>query len=200
MAINKDKFSSLLKKNPLGVACAVLCLGLGVAGYIRMDMIPEMDTQLETNTAMVDRLTLNLNYSTHLQAQYDELIDSAKRMEPRIVKLSALADNQRYFYKIEASTGAKLIDLRQNTNTLTNEKDAKKGTGYYQPISFTVVIQGDFAKSLAFLRELEAGQHFSRITSVTVSPAAAVQSENPQADVPGSLLTTSINLDLLGTP
>jgi hypothetical protein len=193
MALTKEHLGSLLRKNPVGVACFVLSLGIAVFAYLRSDAIPEAEATLLTNSSMVDRLNQNISNSTHLKDQYDLLLDSARKLEKRVAIASALADNQRYFYRIEASTGVKLIDLRQTPSDTV----PPKGT-YYKPINFTVSIQGDYERDFAFLRELENGTYVARINSVTLVPSSASQAIT--AETQGYPITMTINLDLVGVP
>lgn len=193
MALTKEHLGSLLRKNPVGVACFVLSLGIIIFAYLRSDAIPEAEATLLTNSSMVDRLNQNISNSTHLKEQFDLLKDSARKLEKRVAIASALADNQRYFYRFEASTGVKLIDLRQTPS----DSAPPKGT-YYKPVNFTVSIQGDYERDFAFLRELESGTYVSRINSVTLTPSAASQAI--AAETQGYPITMTINLDLVGVP
>ncbi len=193
MALTKENIGVVLRKNPVGVSCFVLSLGVLVFAYLRSDAIPEAEATLGTNTSMVDRLNQNISNSAHLKEQYDLLLESARKLEKRVATASALADNQRYFYRLEASTGAKLIDLRQ----IPSDTVPAKGT-YYKPVTFNVVVQGDYERTFAFLRELENGTYISRINSVSLAPAGASQALT--AETQGYPLTMSINLDLVGVP
>jgi hypothetical protein len=105
------------------------------------------------------------------------------------VRADELAKNQQYFYKVESETAVKLVDIRQNPPT--NKPKAKT---LYQPVSYSVVIRGTYAHVLDFLRRLESGQRFCRITSASINLMAAGEGER------GKELNVTLGLDLLGQP
>ena len=193
MALNKEQFRTILRKNPAGLTCFFVCLVMAGFTYWRSDAIPDAEVRLETNASLVSRLNQNLSNSAHLKEQYDQLIEAATGLETRVIKASAIADNQRYFYRIETSTATKLIDLRQTTTEVVPVPGS-----FFRPVGFTVVVQGDFHHTLSFLRALEGGNYFTRISSISLVPSSTAAPGESDAQV--AMLTMSINLDLLGVP
>lgn len=190
--ISNDQLKAFLRKNPVSISCVALCAVLGGYAFYTSDDIPEAEAELQKQSETLERHTLNVTYSTHLRDQYDQLVAAGKAAEARMVRMTALADNQRLFYRLETKTGVKLLDPRQNT---TSGKLAPNTT--YMPISFEVSIQGTYDRCVNFLRELESGANYTRINSVFVQPTGATP---PGEDPSVAQLTMRINLDFLGMP
>lgn len=191
MPITKEKFVALLKKYPVAVGCGVLSFSLAAFAYLRSDALPQAEAELTTTSALADRLSQNIVNSAHLKDQLESIKGSASTLSARILKNSAIADNQRYFYRLESACGVKLIDLRQGAALEI------KGLSLYQAVPFNVVVQGPFSRVTSFLRELESGQHFCRLASVVLSPAAG---GSTPSDTDSVTLTMSINVEIIGVP
>lgn len=191
MAIDKEKILALVRKNPVGFICGALCLVLIGWGYYRMDALPEAEAELERKSAEADRLANNIKHSAQLKEQLDIAVKASKAInDGRLARASELATNLQYFYKLEADTGVKLIELRQNQVT-------KPKTGNFSPIPFSVAVQGDYQHLIEFLRRLENGIHFCRIMSATLAASVASGGEDLSS---ANLLTINLQIELLGLP
>lgn len=171
-----------IKKNPISVGCGAVSLALAVAIYFRSDAIADANQMLDEKTAEEQRYALNLANAAQLKEQMQAITAANKTIESRLIHASDLGINQQFFYKLEAESGVKLLDVRQSSR-LTNS--AEKG---YVPIGFSVSLQGDFGQILKFQRLLEDGSHYCRILTATC---------NGNRTGPVTLTAT---LELLGTP
>lgn len=171
------------KKHPVGFGCGLLCLLLAVAIYFRHSELPERESLLEERMAEGARLSQNLRHNAQLKEQYEALVAANAEIDSRAVRLSSLATNLEYFYRLESDTGIKLLDLRQ----LTPAAPARGAAATkHLRVPFAVSVQGDYPKVLNFLRRLENGPHFCRINSATLTGAAEV--------------TLTLSIELLGLP
>lgn len=171
-----------VRKNPMPVACGALSLVLAVAIYLRSDAIGHASETLDQKTAEGQRYALNLANAAQLKEQFAALSAANKAIESRLIHASDLGINQQYFFKLEADSGAKLIDVRQSDRPSAT---AQKG---YVSISFAVTLQGNFGQIVTFLRKLEDRTHYCRIQTATCSGNRT------------GPLTFTASLDLLGTP
>jgi hypothetical protein len=185
MSITGKSLSEAFKKHPVSFGCGLLSLLL-VAGYFnRSSAIPEREALLEQRTSEGNRLSDNLRYSAQLKDQVDALTAANTEIDSRAVRLSSLATNLEYFYRLEAETGIKLLDLRQ----LSPAAPARGAAATkHLRVPFVVSVQGDYAKVMNFLRRVERGPHFSRVNTATLSLSAA------------SDMTLTIGVELLGLP
>ena len=103
-----------------------------------------------------------------------------------------LAKNLQFFYKLEADTGTKLIDLRQNI--VQPLRPGVKLKTFYIGVGYAVVVRGNYARLIDFLHRLESGQRFCRVVSATV--AVTGNTEKDRANE----LTLNLGLELLGQP
>jgi hypothetical protein len=190
MAISNEQVIAFLKKNPIGFGCGALCLVLAAAMYYRSDLVPAEETNLEQKSAEAERLANNLKNAAQLQEQLDAMIAARKQVESRLVHPGDLAKNQQYFYRLEAESGVKLADCRQNS--LPAEKDRKT---LYLLVPYTVEAKGDYAQLLGLLRRLESGTHYCRVLNATLTMSGAAASEGG-----GAALGLNLNLELLGQP
>lgn len=180
-----DDLLAMIKKQPVGFACAMLCLICGGLLYFRSDKIAENQAEYEAKSAQAARILDNVRNSEKLPAQVAEIEVLSKEMESRLVHASQLAVNLQYFYKLEAETEVKLIDVRQNA------LPKAAGKTLYAGIPFNVAVQGTFKQVMSFLQKLENGPHFCHFTSVNFNKTGG-------PDPAG--MTITINLELLGVP
>lgn len=186
MSLTGADLVAFFRKHPVGVGSGVLAIALGLAAYFRLDLIPAAEAELEQKTSEGERLKANLKHSAQLREQFDAVASANRDIEGRAFRLGQLTANLQYFYRLEAETGTKLIDVRQQSPA-----PAKGPAPKYLRIPYALSVQGDYAQVVAFLRRLERGPHFCRIVGATVAPAPAV---GPEA------VTLALNLEILGLP
>lgn len=192
MAISNEKLLEFVRRNPVGVVCGVISLGLGVTHYFRSDLGPEAEAVLEQKKTDSDRFTKNIAYaggvgSPELKEQYDSLAALNKQITGRLVG-TQIGFNYGYFEKILADTGAKKSVLSQNTAPAAAKSVPKGG---FVPVGFSFVVQGTYGQILDVLYHLENGQHFCRVLNASVTKGA---NSGPGSD----LLTLNLSLELLG--
>jgi hypothetical protein len=178
--------SANLKKHPIGVACALVSIACGVWLYIRAGDIASNQSASEARTAEATKMINNVRNSAGLAEQTAEMEAQRKEFETRLMKASQLAVNLQYFYKLEAETEVKLVDVRQNAtprNTRTQ----------YIGVPFVVTIQGSFAQITSFVNRLQNGPQFCRITTASFNKVGGETSNNPE-------MSLSLALEILGQP
>lgn len=183
--MTNQELAAVLKKNPISVGCAVLTLLLAGGLYYISDDIPNATAELEQKSAEGQRLAANLQNSAQLNDQYAAIAAAGKELTGRLVHPGELAKNLQYFYKIEAETGTKLIELRQVPPAAI--KGAKPN---FIPVTYSVGLLGDYNQVLEYLRRLEHGTHFCRVITAGVSGATVERGP----------LKLSLTLELLGQP
>ena len=177
------------RRHPFVVSCIVLSLGLGATIALRDGLVPEAETELGRKTAEVDKHVANASNSAQLKDQLAALVAANKEVDSRVVRAGQLGVNYQYFYKIIAESGVKPIDLRQiPVAPATATKPSKAG---FVPVAFTVVVQGDFRPVLHFLRLLESGARYCRVTGASLAQVAGER---------GGPILLTLNLELLGQP
>ena len=179
---------ALLKKNPVSVGCGVVALALAGWSYLDSDDEPKLAAQLVQVSSEADRLAANIKNAAQLHEQLNALDAARAEIEPRIVRASELAKNLQYFYKIEAETGAKVTDLQRIGGAGPVKPGAK---GIYQPVGFSLALEGEYPAVLDFLRRLENGTHFCRVIAATLNKGGN------DLDRAGALKLT-LTLELLG--
>jgi hypothetical protein len=184
--MTNQELIAFLRKNPVGVVCAVLGIALAVVIYLRAGEVPAAEAELAQRTSEADRYAANIKNAAQLKEQYEALVAATEEIDSRLVRASQLGVNNQYFFKLESETGTKLVDFRQGG--LLAAKGAKTN---FSPVAFTVSIQGELPQLMHFLHLLESGTHYFRVQSATCLPAGAATR---------GLLTLTLNLELLGQP
>jgi Tfp pilus assembly protein PilO len=173
-----------IKKQPIGFACAMICLLSGGWLYYRSGEIDARQEEYRAKAEQAAKFISNVGISKNLPEQVAELQALTKEMDARLVRAGQLAVNLQYFYKLEAENEVKLLDVRQNPvpkNTKT----------LYTGIPYNVNIQGPYKNVMAFLQRLEKGRHFCRINGASFTKFAGSSD--------GSM-TLALSLELLGQP
>ena len=181
--MTNEELFALVKKNPISVGCAVLCVALAAGIYFRSGEVPAATDDLTKKSDEGSRLAANLQNAAQLKEQVDALSAAEKEMDSRIIRASQTLTNYEYFYKLESETGAKMT-ISQGVLT-----PSKKTT--YSGVPFTITVQGTLNQTLDYLRRLESGARYCRVTGVTCGVAPADR---------GSPITLNLNLELLGQP
>jgi hypothetical protein len=187
-----DQLVATLKANPISVACGALALALGVGIYFRSDRVPEGEALLDQRASLGERIAININNGDKLAEQYAAMTAARQQIEARLIHPDELAKNLQFFYKLEADTGTKLIDLRQNQ--LPTGKPGAKSRSAYFGVGFSVAVRGDYVRLLDFLRRLESSQRFCRVTAATIGVSGSTEKDR------GNELTLNLSLELLGQP
>ena len=179
-----------LKANPISVACGALALTLAVGIYLRSDRVPENEALLDQKASLGERIDANLKNGAQLADQFAAIAAARKEIETRLIHPDEVAKNLGFFYKLEAETGTKLIDLRQNVMPVF--KPGSKPKTFYTGIGYSVAVRGDYVRLLEFLRRLESGQRFCRVMTVTATMSGATEKDRTNE------LTLNLGLELLG--
>lgn len=202
MAISNEQVIGVVKKNPIVTTCVVVIIAVGAAMYFRSDLTGQAETELEQKTSEGERMANNIKNAAQLNEQLAAVTAAGQKIESRLVRLNELAVNLQYFYKLESDTGAKLVDLRQIGVPVERGRKPGPKTAYV-PVNFAVAVQGTYPQIIAFLQRLENGEHFSRVQSIAIIPAAgaSIGGDNAGATLarPDSL-TMTLSVDLLGIP
>lgn len=175
-----------IKKQPLGFGCGLLCLILAGVLYYRGSKIEENQTVFEAKSAEAAKITSNVSTSKNLSEQVQQVQALTKDLDARLVHAGQLAVNLQYFYKLEAETEVKLLNIAQNTFP-------KSISTTYAGVSYNMSVQGSYKQIMVFLNRLENGRHFCRFTSV-------VFAKMPGGDASQNAMTLTLNLELLGQP
>jgi hypothetical protein len=187
--MTNQQLAALVRKHPVVVAGVALALAFAAASYFRHDGIAEAEGQRDAKNAEADRLALNIKHAAQLNDQVAALVSAREAIEPRLIRPAELAKNLQYFYKLESETGTKLVELRQNAPPSTRPPQKT----IFNPVSFSLTVEGDYPSVLTFLRRLEGGAHYCRVLSAVLRSAA------PNADRNDSV-RLALGVELLGTP
>jgi len=179
---------SFLKKHPVGVACGLLSVIFAALIYFRSSIIDEKQSEYDSKAAEAAKIISNVSLSKNLREQVDEIQVQTKDLESRLIRAGQLAINLQYFYKLEAETEVKLLDVRPNA------LPRNSATGY-SGVPYNVTVQGPYKQVMVFLNRLEHGRHFCRFTNVVFGKASGGGDSSPQ-----NIMTVTINLELLGVP
>ena len=177
-----------IKKQPIGFACGLLSLILAGVLYYRSSKIEENQSIYETKSAEAARIISNVSTSKTLPEQVQEIQGITKDLEARLVHAGQLAVNLQYFYKLEAETEVKLLDIRQNTFP-------KNSPMTYGGVPYNVTVQGSYKQVMFFMNRLENGRHFCHFSNVNLAKVPAAGDNSTQ-----NTMTLSLIIELLGQP
>jgi Tfp pilus assembly protein PilO len=187
------KLPNFIKKQPVAVVCALLCVGLGMAIYFRKDSLAEANDILAQKKSDGEHLRDNVTNASKLDEQFAAMTQAIQAIEARLVHADQLPINKQYFYKIQAETQTKLTGVNQS-GVATPGKNAGKTA--YVAIVYAISVEGTYTQLLDFMRRVENGEHFARVQGLTLARASG--GENTPGNT-GSL-SLNLNLELLGLP
>lgn len=178
MASLNDQIPPVLRKHPVSAICGVVIVVLLVVLYFRSGAADEVRARLDEQSELGKKLNNNITYGTQLREQLAEVTAANSQVAQRAVKVGELATNLGYFYRLESELGIQLLDLRPLASPAP-AKNAPKTT--YGEALFAVSVSGDYRQMIEFLRQMENGQYFCRISEATLTR---------RADVPNKLTLT----------
>lgn len=182
----------LVKKHPVSAVAVLVAVVCGAVLYLRSSAVAERTEESARKAEEAAKMQANITSAVGLPEQTEAMKAATKEVEARLVRASQLAINLQYFYRMEADSGVKILDVRQNPLPAGPRPGPRT---IYTGIPYNVSVQGTFAQTLSFLKRLESGRHFSRFLNVTYTKAGG-----SEAAVSGELMTLTINLELLGQP
>lgn len=186
MSITAQDLSNGFKKQPFAWSAGLLAIVLAAVAINRAPSVEERTEELDSLTRQGGQFQNNITASALLDDQLAELRTLVEGVEQRLIRPSELALNLQYFYRLESDTGTLLVDLRPGN--LPARATGPNAPAYIQ-VPFTVGVQGRFEQLVLFLRKLERGPHFIRVTSINLAP---VQPANPE------VLNMTLTLQILG--
>lgn len=187
MSLKTQDLVAAVKKYPVIFASVALIVGLTLSIVYRQDGLPAANARLEERTKVGNRLRLNVVNSAQLVEQRQALVNANAAVAARLIRAAELANNQQFFYRIEAETGTRYKDLKQLPPVA-----AVKGSSTYVAVPYNLIVEGNYGQLLRFLRRLENSAPFCRVSSATLSREAS--------DINEPMLTLTLGIELLGQP
>lgn len=179
--MNAAGLIAIVKKQPVGFVCGALSIACAILLYLRNDMIEEYQADYDAKSADAQRILANVRNAKDLPEQLAEIQALTKEVDSRLVHAGQLAINQQFFYKLEAETEVKLIDLRPGNPAAVK--------GFYLAVPYNLSVRGNFKQLMAFLQQLEGGRHFCRFSSATFTKVGG-----------GDEMSLNLAIELLGIP
>ncbi|MGH8021356.1 MAG: hypothetical protein ACREIA_24370 [Opitutaceae bacterium] len=174
-----------IKRYPLQIACGAVVLVCALLYYFRMGVVSEVETNLDEALRKSNRVEDNIAAGASLQDHLSAMNTFVSELGPRLVQPADLADNLKYFYKLESETGVTLGDLRQSAPGAKGKDELFVGVGY------DVMLSGTFIQVVSFINELEHGERFFRLRNFNLQRGREVGQPS---------LMLSMNIELLGSP
>lgn len=188
---------ALIKKQPVAFGCAFVALLCGVLIYFRSDAVDQARSHFEAKDTEANKMEANVRHLAGLPEETEQVQEAGRQFEARLVRAGQLANNLQFFYRIEAETGVKLVDVRQNPIPAPRPNTPRTA---YSPVPFAIAVQGSFPQVFDFLRRVEAGSHFSRFNQVTFTKVEAAAATNTGAVSAGETMNVNLLIEMLGTP
>jgi hypothetical protein len=183
------KLPNFIKKQPLALGCAFVCLALAAAIYFRKDTLAQAQADLEDQATQGKHLAENVTDANKLDEQLTAISEASQAIEERLVNPDRIPINQGYFYEIGLATQTKITVLQQGAVSKT------VGRAAYIRVNYTIDVTGTYPQLLDFLRRVENGEHFSHVISLTLGNGGETSSKTTNP-----LLALTLSLELLGLP
>ncbi|MBA3849182.1 MAG: hypothetical protein C0502_04200 [Opitutus sp.] len=185
---------AMIRKQPLAFGCGLIVLACGLALFFRNEAVDEAQELFRNKDDEAVKTEANARNAAGLAEATAEMQEAAKQFESRLVRAPQLANNLQFFYRIEADTGVKLVDVRQMPLQPPRQGAPR---GAYVSVPFTANIQGSYAQVHDFLRRLQAGPHFLRVTQLTLTK---LTSGGEGVAAGPDAMSAIVQLEILGTP
>lgn len=171
MSIEGKDIVNAAKKQPFVFICSALAIVLLGFTYLRSGAVPELQGQLDDRSLVLQKNKTNITYAVQLDAQLKALADINGKIKESALKPEDLAQSQRMFYGLEADTGVKLIDLRQQASDKSQPKNSVPSSSYASVV-FVLTVEGDYRQLLTFARRLESGGTLNRVSRAVLTISA----------------------------
>ncbi len=167
MSLDSKAVTDLFKRQPVPVCSLSLIFILLVVLYFRFGSLAEVQAKLEESEKTLSKLVDNVKFSAQLDTQLADLEQANGVIQAGALREGELARNQQLFYRLEADSGVKLLDIRQQPIPKLVKGAAPT---VYVPITFSLSIVGEYAQIMKFLKNLEKGDTVSRLVAATIGP------------------------------
>ncbi len=169
-----QKITSVFKKRPLLTAVVVGVVAVGLAVFLRYDLLDEHETKLAELQANSAKFQRNVTNSIRLDNQLEELRKINASIEELFIRPSELARNAQFFYTLEAENQISLGQMVQGNIG----RPAAGAT--FAPLTFNLSVRGDYEQLLKFMRELEKTFLGGKILTADLTLGASLTGENPE--------------------
>lgn len=191
----KERLFAFLRKYPFGIVCLFVVAAAAVYWFLSFEELPETEARLEAKTSEARRLEANLKNAVRLRDHVEAMAEASARIDERLVRAGDLATNLGYFYQLVKDAGVRALEVKQNPLPTPKDKE-KKPSGAYLAVPYTVIVKGDYAQLVSFLRSLENGRYFCRVNNAIVD--AGKQASPGEASEENGELRLTLSLDLEG--
>lgn len=178
-----------LRRRPFATACCAIACVLLLVLALRFSAVDTARAELARVESEGGQIEKNVRNAANIEDHLSHVKEGVAKFDARLITVDDVSGNQEYFYRLESVTGVRLSILRPLGVPKSLDKNAS-----YRPAGFNVVVEGDYAQVISFLRALEKGTHPYRVTDFTLQRAS--QQQETSAIVP---IVLNLNLELLAS-
>lgn len=178
---------NVLRRYPLALAGAGMALLLVGFTVFRFSAMDEATAELATKRTAAQSAERNARNAVGIEQHLSSLTKDVARLDSMLIGVDDVSGNQAFFYRLETSTGVRVIVLRPGGVP----KDAGKAASYV-PAAFNVVVQGNYTQIAAFFRALEHGERLYRLIDFSLQRASDQQPSGAAQEI-----ALNLNLQLL---
>ena len=160
-------------------ACGLLTVGFGVLIYFAQSSISEQEAVIaskrsevanaQTKAAELPALEKRVILLREIVEEYLKILPDEKEVTDFIRKLYAFQDK----------VGVQITELQDKTGRSSGRKGATKAEPGFDQLSYSLKLQADTWKFLAFLNRLESYERFVRIPRIRVSAGDRSKDDDP---------------------
>ncbi len=201
------------------IAVAVGSLALFGAILLYLFVVEPSNRELAKNRSEADRLeaelaTAKMKYGeiTSTEEQVGKLLRSVDDFETRFLPASTNGQSALYqrlngliiAYGLTNTTGPDYAPLGTADQNVANQTDAQRGREKFRSlfpgVYVTMTLEGSYQSLRRFIREIEAGNEFVVISSITLEPSESEAKKPPIGAPPAQTATNPAGAKPLGNP
>ena len=153
---------AIARRNPISVACAVVCLFCGLVCWYVASNMKWLDLEHKQLMQDSDLAQASLISGPSVKQERLAALVVTRQIEDNLVIEDNLAENLQYFYKIEDRTKCHMLELRPLNSTIPDSRSL------FRRVPFSIRVTGTYEQVVGFLYGIETGPRLANITSLSV--------------------------------
>ena len=169
--MNAEKLVGMIRQYPVisgGLLLCAILIGINVWYSGALENRRQRVSEIENELRVIDR---NREFSIGLKADVEELRKLDAAIDERLIQRSDKVSNLSLFYRLERGTSVRVTSVSQTEPAQSSGRGAEKREfQHFDPVGFSLTVEGRFREVLGYLESLLYGSQFVRINDFSISP------------------------------
>lgn len=179
--MNAAALWSKIRQYPLPLFCALVVVVLVSLYFLRGPLVDELDVTNADLEQERNAMQFNKKESQNLKTQVELAQKLIQDADKRLMDPKEVALNYDFFYRLEKSTGVRILSMGQAIST--ENSPWRPTLSLYRLVTYDITVEGRLENLMEFTQQVQRGSYLARLESLSATKSSGEKSESISASL-----------------